>query len=464
MEDKLKALLDRLDADETGKLLDDDLSVPVDRKIAARIKANVYEKAGFRPVRARRQRKRLTAAAALLFLLAVLASMNLDSVTATIGKIFGYVPGYGIIEPEGGIKYGMQTPGVTAENEVYRLTLNEAIASGNKISVLFTLERKQFTQPDNGPAAEEKERLLRERSQRHEVTLQAGEAAYNISHRGWGTGGKFDIVYGDFILPESEIKPGTEYRLHYAYSGLTIAFTLQSYERFHSLEQIGPTVVHGPLSVTAVSSWSDDKLTVNLYPYSTGGYKLSSFTKDPYNDKLQGDLHLITDQGPKPYIQDRSPYVGVRKQFQFDRKDDGESNPVLHIPHVTLESKEAAAVTLKIPDMGERRTVNKALSFKDADVTVLDTEKVMHTDGNSGTVYEALKIRMSFQNKSDAFKLNWVYLDVDSTGDFGWEFDENGDATTYYLALTGYDKSSIKLTIRNPKYRITEGFRIALQD
>ncbi|MFC3769612.1 DUF4179 domain-containing protein [Paenibacillus sp. GCM10012303] len=193
MEDKLKALLDRLDADETGKLLDDDLSVPVDRKIAARIKANVYEKAGFRPVRARRRRKRLTAAAALLFLLAALASMNFDSVTATIGKLFGYVPGYGIIEPEGGIKYGMQTPGVTAENEVYRLTLNEAIASGNKISVLFTLERK-FTQPDNGPAAEEKERLLRERSQRHEVTLQAGEAAYNISHRGWGTGGKFDIV------------------------------------------------------------------------------------------------------------------------------------------------------------------------------------------------------------------------------------------------------------------------------
>lgn len=463
MEDKLKALLDRLDAEETGKLLHDDLSVAIDRKTSARIKASVYGKAGFRPARTKRLRKRLTAAAALLILMAALVSMNLDSVTATIGKLFGYVPGYGIVEPEGGIKYGLQTPGVTAANEAYRLTLNQAIASGNTISVFFTLERKQFTQPDNGPAAEEKERLLREISQRHEVTLQAGEAAYGIGNRVWGSGGKFDSVSGDFALPESDIKPGMEYRLHDTYSGLTVAFTLQSYERFHSLEQIGPTAVHGPLSITAVSSRSDDKLTVNLYPYSTGGYKLSSFTKDPHNDKLKGDLHLITDQGPEPYIQDRSPYVGVRKQFQFNLKD-GESNPVLHIPHVTLESREAAAVTLKIPAMGGRRTVNEALSFKDADVMVLDTEKVMHTDGNSGTVYEALKIRMSFQNKSDAFKLNWVYLDVDGSGGFGWEFDENGDATTYYLALSGYDKSSLKLTIRNPKYIMTDGFRIPLRD
>lgn len=463
MEDRIKQLLDRLDEDETERLLDGELPVVIDRRTAATIRKRVFARAGFQAARTRRLRYRFAAVAvaAIVIASAALASVGLETVAAAFGKLFGYAPGHGIVDGGSAIMYTMETPEPSAENDAYRLTLKSAVATRDTVSVFMTLARKANAGSGGALSEEDKQKQLEQAAKPQEVTLETEGRQYAMSGWSRGSGGQYDTVSGSFVMKDRGPAPG-EYRLRDSYSGLTVTFRLRTLDRFESLDQIGPTVYHKELSLTAVSDRTDDRVTINLYPIRTGAYKPVSFTRDPYNDELSGDLHLATDRGNRPYRPAEEPYIGPRTEFAFDVKPD-ENGLALVIPYVTVESEESAAVALTIPPMGQTRTVNKTVSFRDSTVTIRETAKVMYQPPSGGTTFEALRIQMAFHNKRDRFELNRLYLSGANTGGFGWEFDDSGAATTYYYSLVGYDKGSPRLELQHPQYLITDGFTIPLR-
>ncbi|MFD0716007.1 hypothetical protein [Paenibacillus sp. GCM10027626] len=460
MDDKLKQMMEQLDAEETEKLLSSEMMMKADAKAARRIKALVHEKAGFKPVRRRRLWYRLTAAAAIILLLlgSLVSFGGVQTVADAIGKLFGFVPGHGIVDPAGGLLYRMSAAPKKAENDDYILTLQNATATNSSISVNLLIEKR-------GAApiitSEDKEAALRSAAANPKVSLLANGKRYDV--HGWtrGIGKKYYTVSGDFTLPVSEMPENTIYTMAVENLALSVDFQLIRYDSYISLEEIGPTVYRKHLSVTAVSERVGNQLNVELYPLHDLYYKPYSFIKDKYNKALTGDVHLRTTKGERSYVANDEPYTSPLTRFSFNLAED-EQPIALEVPHVTLNSSESAKITLPVPKMNEKQPINKTVDFRDATAKIVSVERVMHQDENSGNSFDALKISLQYTNKQEDLKLNWVYLDGVNTGGFGWEFNEAGEAATYYYSLANYDRPTIELELKEPQYRLTEGISIKL--
>ncbi|RXZ79771.1 hypothetical protein EBB07_21295 [Paenibacillaceae bacterium] len=480
-EQKIRQLLDELDADEANELLPDHLAMTIDRKAVNRIKQLTYAKAGLpspNGLRSHKRRNRLLIAAAIVLTLTIsTASLGYDTVSSAVARWFGLVPGHGIIDERSPLLYRLASPAQEAENDQFKLSLRNATATDQTITVWLDVEYKQRSPIDT---REDKERLLAETSAAPTVFLQVNNHRYEISNWQRGIGERNESIMGNFTLPAEEVNDQNIYQLEVAMGArigsqdppLIVTFQLHGYDSFQSIEEIGPTV-HVPsasLSLTAIATQTDRQLSIDLYPVYQGIYRISELTRDPYNQALgQDDLHVETNQGIKPFLESTRSGFSSRLHYEF-QFNEGEKTRMLHIPYVTLESSEsAAALRLTLPKPDETKPINKQVSFADSTITVLEAARVTHMDPNTKSSYEALKLTFAYEAKSELLQPNWVYLDIPelSGSGFGWEFDAAGLATTYYYALpdnpSGKPSNKLNLTIKNPKYLLRDGLHIPLE-
>jgi len=458
MEDKLRTTLDQLDAEETEKLLSTEMTMKIDARTARRIQSRVYKQAGLLPVRRRRLRHRLAAAALLIVLFSGFLSFGgYQPVADALGKLFGFVPGHGIVDSTSELLYRMSETEVKAENEDYMLTLQNAIATKSTVSVVIQLKNKNGEKSSIN--SEEKENLLQHAANLQNLRLIAAGKQYDM--HGWvqGFNPNYTQITGNFSLPITDLPADTVYTLEDSQTQLSVQFHLQAYDSFQSLEDIGPTVYLKHVSVTATTERKGNLLNVNLYSLSDKLYEVSSFTRDKYNTALSGDMFLETTQGERPYIVSDAPATLPITQYSFAVTAD-EQPRTLHIPHLSLKSAESNTIKLPIPKMNEKQIINRELVYRDGSIKILAVERVKYSPSESDQAVDSLKLSLAYTNSEEEMKLGWVYLDGPNTGGFGWEFNEQGEAATYYYSLAGYDQSSIELELKNPEYRLSEGLQI----
>jgi len=460
MEDKLKTTLDQLDAEETEKLLAAEMTMKIDARTARRIQSRVYKQAGLLPVRRRRLRYRLAVAALLIVLFSGLLSFGgYQPVADALGKLFGFVPGHGIVDSNSELLYRMSESEAQAENDDYLLTLQNVIASKATMSIVIQLKHKHAEKTSINP--EEKENILQHAANLQNLRLTAAGKQYDI--HGWvqGSNQNYTHITGSFSLPITDLPADTVYTLEDTQTQLSVQFHLQAYDSFHSLEDIGPTVYLKHASVTATTERKGNLLNVNLYSLSDKLYEITSFTRDKYNTALSGDLVLETTQGEQPYIISDAPASLPITQYSFVIAAN-EQPLALHIPHLSLKSAESNTIKLPIPKMNEKQIINQDVVFRDGRIKILSVERVKYTPSESDHAVDSLKLSLTYTNTQEEMKLGWVYLDGPNTGGFGWEFNEQGEAATYYYSLADYDRSSIELELKNPEYRLSEGLQIPL--
>ncbi len=459
MEDKIITALDHLTVEQTERLLDENIGMKINSGKTRRIKGLVYQKAGLKRPRTYLFKKLTACAAVLVILLASFSLAGFDNVAAALGKIFSLIPGYGIVENNESIEYILSQP-VSAENENIKFSLNNAIATKDSITVMFTLERKNY---DNQQLLKDKQKD-REQLQsgsspsQPKVVLYAGQRKIS-EYRGYtGGGSKSYISNFAYKLKPEEISTDQTYTLEYTDYGLSLEFKLKNYDSYYSLEEIGTTGYHNDISITAVPTFLDGQVQVDLYAINKSAYRLNSFCKadQPYQNN---DLHLETESGIKNYTP-LEAYSGVNGKFLFNI-DPGDKNFTLKVPYITVQSDEEKAIALKIPKEGEKDTVNQKVEFKDCIMTIVDVER---TPPQYPGEYGNLKMTLQYDNKSEKkIMLHPEFVRADfwgnsQSGSWSAEMDENGVYTTMSYALEKNETDKLRLKVYNLHYCLTDEY------
>lgn len=454
MEDKIIAALDNLTIDQTENLLSDNFELTISQKDLRRMKKSVYHKIGSNKQRGVYISKKLVAwAAALVIVLTSLSLVGIDNVAAAIDKVLSFIPGYGIIENNMSIDYVLAQP-VSGENEQVELLLNNAIATSDSITVMFTLERKNFD--ENQFPKGEQETLFNDK-----VVLYTGERKIT-EYLGYSSGnGKRDTSRFSYDLKPEEIGTEQTYKLEYSDYGISLEFKLENYDSYHSLEDIGATGYNNDISITAVPTFLDGKLQVDLYAINKSNYILRSFCMD---DKAyrNDDLRLETNSGVKTYTVPDG-YDGVNGRFLFDIQPT-DIDFRLKIPCITVKSSEEEDIVLRIPQEGEKVSVNQKIEFKDCIMTIVDVEK---TPSHQRDDYGALKMTIEYANKTnnkimlhpDFFRTN--FFGNGQSGSWSAEVDENGIYTVVYFDLDKGESGKLRLKIKDPLYCLTNEYTLA---
>ncbi len=465
MDKKIIDMLDTLDIYESDKLLDTDLNMKIDASTMKRIKKAVYRKAGINK-RKNIIKKGLTVvvAAALLLVISTFA-IGVDNIANAFGKLFSFIPGYGIIENNETIKYTVDGRKLSSENDVAIINLKTVIATENKISVAFELFKKNF---DESKMLEDKKKEWEQlqkggKPKKPTILLRANGKEFNMTSSSMGSGGETEHVFIDFGGSPEDINPNTTYTLEYKDYNISIDFKLKTYDSFDSLDEIGPTSIQNNISITAISNKKDNKLEVELYTINKSNYSISSFTKE-YDKGYEGkDVLLQTNGGIRQYTTPGSS-MGANNKFYFDLLSD-EKDLVLKIPYLIVESNESQNISLKIPKEGEKLKVNKKVEFKDSTMIITEVEKIK-TDVN---VFGDLRISFRYENKhNNKIMCNAQFyrtniLGIIEGGGYASTPAENDIVKSVDFALEKGEDKVLRLKIDKPKYYLLGEYNLEIK-
>ncbi|MEL7623732.1 MAG: hypothetical protein AAGU12_09095 [Clostridiales bacterium] len=518
MEEKIRKLMEQLDQETTAELLQAieprdiggeaaEIGEELDELAANRIKNKVFAKAGLqapdtaellhttKPLHAGKplhaaeppqapqaqknrktaggpskllfQKTALLAAGVLLFL--ALSLMNFDVVIAAVNRFFSFIPGYGIVENQAGADAGDAILYVadslpSAENQEARLSLQNAVAGKDSLTVLFEVEWKNLTEEALlAKKQEEWERLQKEdKLTQSKISLYAGSQKYEDFMGSSAGGSRTESSAYTYKVAAADINTDTVYRLEHEGLGLSLEFALKDVATFEKLTDIGATDIHHNIAITAVPEFTEDQVTVELYPLNKSNYQIQSFSREWEKGYGGLDLRLLTSSGPKSYTLPES-FMGPNTKFTFDLEPE-DRDLVLDIPFILVQSHEYRDIKLPIPAAGEKLTVNQKVEFGDCTMTIADVAIENETFGDEN----ALVMNLSYDNQwpdkimSGASFMRINFMGRPEGGGYSMMPDENGVITQVFFALEKGDGRSLNLRVMNPIYYFTAPYRLSL--
>ncbi len=493
MEMKIIDCMDELNLMETELLLKDYSleQVHLNSKYKDRIKLSVLQKAGLqekkaeskqivesmqnekviqneerrqneqtKPATDKKRRLRYYAAAAVL-LLAIFAWKNSDGIVLAFNKMFGLIPGVGIVEDNQEILYQLKSP-KTVENDQGIMTILSAVATKDTMTVSFSFERKNYTEEQMMKDKEaEWERLIKEDKQVNpKIYLVVDNTKYMMAQGSSAGGGIIENYSSTFDLKEELIDSSKKYTVAFEDFNISIGFEMISLEQYSSLDEIGATDIHNNISLTATSTKEENQLQVNVYPINYSSYNLISFEQD-YNLEYFGKkISLITENGNKTYTLPGSYGSGMNAAYSFDISD-GSKEFLMDIPFVVVETKEESKIRLPIPKVGEVLEVNKEIAFQKGTAIIKSVEKLMPEGGNE---YGDLKIVIEYKSSDEKQQLVGIEFTRSDKSGWGWssEYDEDGRLITINFMLEKSDQKTLKLNVVKPRYVFLDGYQLKL--
>ncbi len=464
MEEKLIYELDRLDTRQTDNLLNAELAFELDGKALKRIKASVYKKTGLTRSRGVLKKIAATAAAAIVLLAVSTAVVGVENVAEAFSRLFGFIPGYGIVENNQNIKFIARESILRAENHKAIMTVRTVLAEKSTLGISYEIEKKDFSETKTIDEKQKQlEELLRTQAMKKpDIRLSVKGTEYKSSSFSIGGGGKLENTYINFEIPEELINDNTSYTLIDNEFGLKLDFTLKPYASYESLKEIGPTDVKNNISITAVPKKVGNRLEVELYTVNKSNFNIYSYAKD--NDKgYKGmDISLITNGARREY---KTPegFMGANNRFYFDLSPE-DSKMVLNIPYLIVEGDGSSAVSLTVPEEGRILKLNKQIAFEDSTMIITQVEKVTRPENK----YGALRICLAYKNtnpqmilKNTSFNRANI-LGVTKGGGYMSEVDENGITTAVEYELEQGENDKLRLDISRPQYYLLGDYNLEI--
>ncbi|HEX2925984.1 MAG TPA: hypothetical protein VHP38_06965 [Ruminiclostridium sp.] len=458
MEEKVYNVFDSLDINEADRLLEKDMNFKLDSRTFKRIRKATYDKAGMRRKNRFIARGLPTVAAAMLLILLSVFFIGYDNVANAMGRLFGFIPGYGIVEGDGqNIQYIIDDRGLSSENSQGDLTITNGIAAGNNFTISCEVGNRGFV-------ADQKKKdggIGSVIPDKNSFTLTIDGREYKPSGYSIGAGGKTQHVFTEYEIKPEDLNTKTVYSLKYSEYNLSVNFKLKKPEGFDSLEEIGPTDTKNNISITAVSSHTDGKLQVELYPVNKSGYLITSYSKQYDYGYRQKDMVLETDKGSHSYTIPDS-FMGPNNKFFFNVLP-GEKNLVLKIPYLIVKSEnEKNTVSLPIPESGQKTAVNKEVKFRDSTMKITDVERIKNDSPNG-----ALRIHFIYENSNedmvmcDAQFRRVNILGMEKGGGYSSKLEEGVMKSVDYN-LEKNDGDTLRLKIIEPEYFLLGEYNIKL--
>lgn len=460
MEDKVLNIFNNLEIEEAERLLNCDVNVDIDKKAKERIRKLVFKKVGFRSKQHFISRSLAACAAVAVILMTLSSVIGFDNVKAAISQAFSFIPGVGIVENNDSINYILSDI-VTTENENAILTLNNAIATKDGITVMFTLQRKNYSEEQLIKDKQEVSDQLQKSGKlvQPKVSLFTNSKEYTDYLGGTAGGGIMDTSNYTFTLNPDEINKETTYKLAYNDFNLTLEFKLKDYQTYSDLNQIGATGYNNNISLTAVPTLTGDNVEVNLYAINKSQYKINSFHKMYYGYKGT-DLNLVTNSGMKSYSIP-SGFGGGSPKYVFEI-DPTDTDFTLNIPYIIVQSTEDKNISLPIPEVDQIINVNEKIKFNDSTMTIVSVKRVNTEGGENGS----LMLSINYDNKLSnlimfSAQFNRInFWGTHQSGGYSSRIDTNDIESTVYYSLKKGDKDNLRLKISNPQYYLTDAYKL----
>jgi hypothetical protein len=463
IEDNIATSLDNLDYYQTDKLLEKDFNMSIDIRKIKRIKAVVFKKIGLKKYIHLYKNKKLVAFAATFFIVVVsIFSLGFDNVSATIGKLFSFIPGYSVIENNTTIEY-FNSDIASVENDNVILSLRNVVATKNEISAFLTIRAKSILNEQNIDKTQEAKKFIQNNIDLTNFYLYINKNKYPTNAKITSSSPGDVNVFVNFKVKPEEINSEQTFKLVNSDYTLNVSFKLKPISGYNSLEEIGSTDYNNKISITAVPTLKDGKLVVDLYPINKSNYQILSFSK--YYGFMEKDLYLQTNKGVKTYITSSFPdgMSAPNTRYTFDLNDNSKDF-ILKIPYIVVQNSEQNNISIQIPKMDQSLTLNQKVEFADSYLII----KKVQRKSNVGDIKDVLKVDVEYKNKYPNKKMFKVeFENVDFWGNIksgGYSSELNGDGieTTEYFPLEKDENGSIRLKVLNPKYVLLGEYSLEL--
>ena len=176
------------------------------------------------------------------------------------------------------------------------MTIRAATATSDTVTVFLDVVYKEFEKPGEKTSKQEILDKLEHASHKPGLYLCDGNERVQVDNSVIGGGGADyyqELITGTFYLDKGRVTDGSVFELSYDDIGLSIDLNFIAYDSFSQLEDIGPTDVHNDISITAISSYEDGSLLVELYPINKSKYKIESFVNRLWADSLIFHLNSL---------------------------------------------------------------------------------------------------------------------------------------------------------------------------
>ncbi len=486
IEDALNSLLEDIDEKELDGLLGDEMMDYPDDITKKRIEKKVMEKTGVKKKVS--FRKWASAAAAVLLVCFVsIAAIGPDKIYATVAKIFHFLPGIGITDTEKEYVYVVDNLTAEIRNDYAKATIKDmyCVDGHLKGELVVTINPGVIPDEEDNDPKTDIGKKLREKFRPYLLYQQKEDTMFG-SGSGWRSEDSFVLEYHrdiefylDVPLEESH------YEIRVEGFADTFSFDLIPSQEYENLSQIGSTVTHNSVSITATAEETENGSIVSCYFYNFGEDNVTAFDNQfvfstlPYrmefpDFKSRGTpSYLVNSEGKKLFYTKSQKMVQGGYQYTFDAKK--EDYPLtLHIPPLSMGYEEELSAILPVPqNFDEPVKTNISIPFKVGNVEITEVTKIQATypadwfdssngknNENTEITADELKVTLKFTSNSDT--KTFYNCDISNNGVPGIHsyttgadivYVEEGNYTlcTYQLGLED-GAQELPVLLNNPVY------------
>lgn len=352
------------------------------------------------------------AAIAACVIIAAATALNSSSVQAAIKRLFSFIPGIAITEEtddnKNEILYSMDGESQTSTDGNVEFTLINAYVTSSYIDIMWKVKLNFNAESgDNKTVTELAEKYgYSDYIKPNEEamfpipdlysTVTIGNAIYPYTESTSAGGSpKEQTCVTRIANIENDIAVyGVNMPVTITFCDMTFDIHFKPIQYYDSVEEIGPTAIHNDISVTAMPTWSENKLAIKLYSLN-----YSDFSQVyGYYDDLKTDTTM-------PYLIIKGNTIqaqvlsGDGSEFEFDLSglditDEDKKSAQLHIPVISVGNQENVTLNINVNKDGTIAHPDK-ISFKYCDVQILSMW--INTDNPDNEITMTYRI----QKKSD---------------------------------------------------------------
>jgi len=413
-----KEVLDLLDQlkteDVTEKMevieLDNSQNI-ISPKVLARIKERTYQRAGIQPLRPKRRGYWYLRMAISMVMLAMViggAVVGPHHVWAGIQRTLQFIPGFGmVVEGDDLPRYVLSSP-VDINIEGATLTVTGAMADDER-----TLVQIRATYAPEAP--------LVKADVAHGEGLVSNIYIEDINGRRFTPSG-FSISasygwQGTFEFPPLENKEdGFRVGFYDEKIAQEVALAVSLAEAVHheNYTTMGPTVTVNGITITAISTFTDNQLNLTLVSPSLEHGRIYSY--------LQDHIILRGVHGNVAAAKHASSYASPLKQFSFDLTDEMGDLVTLTIPEIVVEHRVTEKVKISLPSEGILE-LNQTVNLAGYPLVFTAIERLPE---NKVRVYVDVNYSIDASKTLQSFRLDGAKLPFSS-----WSVEQNKTTGAY---------------------------------
>lgn len=381
---------------------------------------------------------RIVAITAAVVIIICIYIGNVGGVQAAIHKLFTFIPEVGIVEENNNeILYYMAGGPQSIENEYTEVKINNVYITEGEVYVSWQVHsKKSYTQYGN-------------------MKIVIGDKVYEQS---WGDFGAGKEAFGTAGFSISDVSWSLKEIYQIEFQGSKIEFSLQNYETYKNVEDIGPTQLLNDISITAIPEWTEDSVIITIY-----NLNFSTF------DLVEGYEDLLSESAPYLTIGDilieSEEISGYGNKVNFDLSEIGlteemKDAAVLHIPTIRVQSHDNKSIKVSLSKDTSKNIFPESVKFSDCTMYIIGLNEEVHKD-----IGKCLKFTFKFDYDREYLMLDYFknpLINNEYVGGYSWDYDK--ETGYYYLYLASdIDNNKINtITFSELVYKINDEYQIVL--